>query len=188
MNFKSLFLLTSILILLSLGIVLKRWQLLLSVVPLLIILFDREVYPHIQVERVPLPQRVIVGTQIDVEIRLRAEALPPFMVEVSDALPQGATLIGGTNKGVFSLREGEEGVLRYQVSLPRGHHTFGPVTLIASNLSATHTQKMIDSKTVTTIALTRFEEIRIPLIPKRHRSTAGIFPSRFVGREKNSFP
>ena len=187
MNFKSLLLLTSILTPLSLGIILKRWQLLLSVIPLLIILSDRKAYPHIQVERIPLPQRVIVGTQIDVKIRLRAEAHPPFMVEVSDALPQDATLIRGTNKGVFSLREGEEGVLHYQVSLPRGHHTFGPATLVASNLSATHTQKSIDKKTVSTIALTRFEEIRMPLIPKRHRSTAGIFSSRFVGRGKEFF-
>lgn len=187
MNFKFLFILSSILLLIFPGIIFKQWRLLLSIIPLLLFLSDRRASCNVHIERIPLPQRVIEGTKVEIVIKFQADSHPSFTFEVFDALPSGATIVEGSNRGIFSLKEKEEGKLRYVVELTRGHHVFGPLTFLFSNISGTHTEKCVVEQTVKTIVLTRFEEVRVPVLPKRHRSTVGIFPSRFVGRGREFF-
>ena len=154
MNTKYFFILLCLLFSFSVGVLTRRWQLLLLVLPLMIYLVSSSaVHLDLELERWLCPEgrgdfskaskealRVIEGKKLRVRLVVRNRGKNLSQLEIYDEV-SGARSIRGKNYRLCSLKKGEELSLEYELLLRRGYHQLGPVHLRAYNLQQTSSQR-----------------------------------------------
>lgn len=163
---------------------LLRWEMVYIVLPMLWLLFVAAFFfkPSLDIEverRVP-HDRFLEGSEVDIELRIRAKERIPSL-KVVDDIPEGLEVVEGSPGGVFSFRPGEEKVLRYRVRVKRGIHEFNWVKMAYSDpFGFFRAEKRVELYSEI-IGVPIIEEVPTPYSTKGTKITTGPLPSPRVG-------
>uniref|UniRef100_A0A7J3X7T5 DUF58 domain-containing protein n=1 Tax=Thermofilum pendens TaxID=2269 RepID=A0A7J3X7T5_THEPE len=87
---------------------------------------------EVEARRVVARARLMEGDEVEVSILVRNRSSRVLLLGVSEALAAPLEVVGGSPRGVFALRPGEEGRVAYRVRCgKRGHYKLGPALVEA---------------------------------------------------------
>ncbi|NJF25839.1 DUF58 domain-containing protein [Thermococcus sp. Bubb.Bath] len=169
---------------LLIAFLLLQWNAVYLTLPILLALFIAGAFfrptLNVEVTRVIGHDRFMEGQEVEVTLRIKAlERIPSL--KISDEVPEGLEVVGGTPEAVLSFKPGEEKVIKYRVGVRRGIHVFNGVRLTYRDpFSFFMIEKEVEHYTEL-IGVPRIEEVQTPYSTKGTKITIGHLPSPRVG-------
>ncbi|HYM39513.1 MAG TPA: DUF58 domain-containing protein [Thermoplasmata archaeon] len=169
------------------GLALRSWPLVLLALPPLVVLalgsLDPPSRPALQVARTVSRDRLSVGVNADVHLRISNEDAAIALLECLDTLPTELAVVRGANHTILSLGAGETADLAYTVRPTlKGEFTLGPLRVRALDPLGLGVEDLVVPTTSTMIVAPGIESLaRVSLGPRRTRPWFGHVPSRHIG-------
>ncbi len=161
---------------------LLRWSLAYLVLPYLTLLSVSYLFfkptERVELQRIVSHDRFLEGQEVDVEVRVKTDFRVDYLY-VRDLVP-GLETIGKPEK-VFSLKPGEEGVLRYRVKIKRGIHRFeGFHVSYRDPFGFFSSDRLVDHYTEI-VGVPILYDVQTPYSTKGTKITIGPLPSPLIG-------
>ncbi len=169
------------------GLALRSWPLILLCLPPLVFLalgsLDAPVPPRLSAHRMLSSERLFVGAEVEVRLRVRNDGATVGLLELVDAVPPELTLICGTNHTIVSLAPGETVGLTYAVSpTVKGDYHIGPLRARALDPLGLGVEDVTVADGNAIVVAPGMENLaRVPLGPRRTRPWFGHVASRQIG-------
>ncbi len=169
------------------GLVLRSWPLVLLCLPPLVFLglgtLDAPHAPQLSASRTISSDRLFVGAEVEVRLRVRNEGRTLGLLELVDALPPELSLVRGTNHTIVSLAPGEGFNLVYAVRpTVKGDYHVGPLRARALDpLGLVIEDATVATETAIVVAPAMENLARVQLGPRRTRPWFGHVASRQIG-------
>ncbi|MBI5000668.1 MAG: DUF58 domain-containing protein [Euryarchaeota archaeon] len=172
---------------------LKPVLVVVSLVPLVYVLLlgmeSQLAAPSLSVTRSASRTRVMAGDFVEMSVDVRNDGEDIPLLEIEDPVPEGATVVTGTNRELVSLRKGMSHALRYVVRLERrGRYRFGRLAARARDHTTMEFMEKTSDDTLEVSAIAEVEARRgIAIAPRRTRNWVGLIPSRRIGQGSEFF-
>ncbi len=184
--------LTSVLVAVALlallgGLALRSWPLVLLCLPPLVFLalgsLEAPAPPRLSTERTVSVDRLFVGSELEVRLRIKNEGATLGLLELVDGLPREFTLVRGTNHTIVSLAPGETFPLVYAVKpTVKGDYRVGPLRARALDPLGLGVEDVSVAGSHPVVVAPAMENLRrAPLGPRRTRPWFGHVASRRIG-------
>jgi len=162
---------------------LLHWRMVYLVLPYLTLLSVAYLFfkpsGNVEVWRVVPHNRFLEGQEVEVEVHVRTDFRVDYLY-VKDFVP-GLEVVSGSPEKVFSLRPGEEGVLKYRVRVKRGIHRFEKILVSYRDpFGFFSSEREVDNFTEV-IGVPMLYEVKTPYSTKGTKITIGPLPSPLVG-------
>ncbi|WP_231855735.1 DUF58 domain-containing protein [Thermococcus peptonophilus] len=163
---------------------LLRWELAYLVLPYVTLvsieylLFKPQ--GEIKVWRSVPHHRFLEGQEVEVEVHV----VPEFSVEhlvVRDIVPEELEIVSGSPEKAFSLRAGEEGVLKYTVRIKRGVHHFERVEVSYRDPLGFFSADAFVELFTEAIGVPQVYDVPTPYSTRGTKITIGPLPSPLIG-------
>ena len=110
------------------------------------------------------------AVEVTVTVENVGDSLVPDL-RLVDGVPEGLSVVGGSPRHATALRPGKVASFGYEVEAARGHHTFGPATVLARGFSGSVEREVaVHAETRTTLDCTPQLVVGDPL-PLRTQTT-----------------
>ena len=138
---------------------------------------------RVRVDRHVSRDRLAVGQEVDVTLRIRNEGEGQRLFEVEDRIPAEAIILEGSPWRITALPAGGTATLHYRLAFSaKGEHVLGPVALRSREALGLHFEEAVLPLEDRFLAAPKMEDIRrLKVLPRRTRTPLGQTRSRTVG-------
>ena len=138
---------------------------------------------RVRVDRRISRDRVAVGQEVDVVLRVRNEGESHRLLEIEDRIPSEAVVLDGVPWRLTALPAGGTVTLQYRLAFSeKGEHALGPVALRSREPLGLHYEEVVLPLEDRFLAAPRIEDIRrLKVLPRRTRTSLGQVRSRTRG-------
>ena len=162
---------------------LLRWSMVYLVLPYLTLLSVSYLFfkpaGKVEVWRVIPHNRFLEGQEVEIEVHVKTDFRIDYLY-VRDLVP-GLEVVSGKPEKVFSLKAGEEGVLKYRVKMKRGIHRFEGVRVSYRDPFGFFSSDRVIDHFTEIVGVPILYEVQTPYSTRGTKITIGPLPSPLVG-------